>query len=532
MAGAIASVMLFATPVIAQDSRLSLADRVAQLEQQSQNKDQNGIGMVNQMQQLQAQVQQLQGQIEELQHSQQQLDDKNKAQFADSDARLQRLESAGAAAPAKPASAPATSPNNAPSAAAAPASAPAPSVPAPANSPGASADYDVAFKAIRAGIAPVFDSSVAMAQHVEQQVQELSMQIDSLHLSLAASSVAAAAADGLQADLQRLQAQQAQQGAAHGATDQRLTATQAMLQLAQAQARTQAQLASASEQRALHADKLEVELEEATAALQAQDTQRCALEDGLRSSRLQLQSVMQDLAVTASRLLASEGRCTEVETLLLTKSSQLSAVAAAVSRLEQQQVATGSESATLLESALSEVASLRAASLEGRAELAAAQLAASRAAQEAERWGSEHGAGLVAVGAAEAALVTAQRLLGEAESQAQASRLSTAAAHQELAELARQHELRTAQAHAVQAASHAEMQRERSAHGASVREVRQLLGAADAHVDELQGQLIGQRMAVDAAEDKLASAKLAVDGVGRRDHALPGGVVNWVGSKG
>lgn len=49
-----------------------------------------------------------------------------------------------------------------------------------------------------------------------------------------------------------------------------------------------------------------------------------------------------------------------------------------------------------------------------------------------------------------AALVTAQRLLGEAESQAQASRLSTAAAHQELAELARQHELRTAQAHAVQ----------------------------------------------------------------------------------
>lgn len=76
-------------------------------------------------------------------------------------------------------------------------------------------------------------------------------------------------------------------------------------------------------------------------------------------------------------------------------------MAAAVSRLEQQQVATGSESATLLESALSEVASLRAASLEGRAELAAAQLAASRAAQEAERWGSEHGAGLVAVGAAE-----------------------------------------------------------------------------------------------------------------------------------
>lgn len=158
MAGAIASAMLFATPVIAQDSRLSLADRVTQLEQQAQNKDQNGIGMVNQMQQLQAQVQQLQGQIEELQHSQQELDDKNKAQFADSDARLQRLESAsaGAAPQAKPGNTSATPPNSppaaAPAAAAAASSASATSpAPAPTSSAGAAADYDVAFKAIRAG---------------------------------------------------------------------------------------------------------------------------------------------------------------------------------------------------------------------------------------------------------------------------------------------------------------------------------------------------------------------------------------------
>lgn len=54
----------------------------------------------------------------------------------------------------------------------------------------------------------------------------------------------------------------------------------------------------------------------ATTALQAQDKQRCVLEDGLRSSRLQLQSVMQDLVVTGSRLQASEGRCTEVEMLV------------------------------------------------------------------------------------------------------------------------------------------------------------------------------------------------------------------------
>jgi TolA-binding protein len=103
MAGAIASAMLFVLPAFAQDSRLSLADRVARLEQQTQNKDQGGIGMVNQMQQLQAQVQQLQGQIEELQHHLQQLDDKNKAQYIDIDSRLGRIEGCGQGAAAAPA---------------------------------------------------------------------------------------------------------------------------------------------------------------------------------------------------------------------------------------------------------------------------------------------------------------------------------------------------------------------------------------------------------------------------------------------
>ena len=53
MAGAIASVLLFAVPALAQDSRLSLADRVARLEQQAQNQDQGGIAKVNQMQEVQ-----------------------------------------------------------------------------------------------------------------------------------------------------------------------------------------------------------------------------------------------------------------------------------------------------------------------------------------------------------------------------------------------------------------------------------------------------------------------------------------------
>ena len=161
MAGAIASVMLFAcfaSPVLAQDSRLSLADRVALLEQQAQNKDQSGVGMVNQMQQLQAQVQQLQGQIEELQHNLQELNDKNKAQYADLDSRLGRLEGGSAAAGNAPANPQAATP---PAAAAvvAPAAGNTNSNNDQANAPAAgSADpaaaqaaYDVAFKALRAG---------------------------------------------------------------------------------------------------------------------------------------------------------------------------------------------------------------------------------------------------------------------------------------------------------------------------------------------------------------------------------------------
>lgn len=161
MAGAIASAMLFACPVFAQNSRLSLADRVAQLEQQTQNKDQAGIGMVNQMQQLQAQVQQLQGQLEEMQHQLQVLGDKNKAQYADLDSRLGRLEggAAGMAAATSNASpAPADSTMPTPAAAATannaadqPASSGSTAGAAPADPAEVQAAYDVAFKSMRAG---------------------------------------------------------------------------------------------------------------------------------------------------------------------------------------------------------------------------------------------------------------------------------------------------------------------------------------------------------------------------------------------
>ncbi len=154
MAGAIASAMLFAYPVLAQDSRLSLADRVARLEQQAQNKDQGGTSMVNQILELQSQVQHLQGQIEELQHDLKELDDKNKAQYADLDARMARLESgaAGAGVPAgSSAAAQAGGPAAAASSAASATAGNQSSAGVAADPAAAQASYDAAFQAIRGG---------------------------------------------------------------------------------------------------------------------------------------------------------------------------------------------------------------------------------------------------------------------------------------------------------------------------------------------------------------------------------------------
>ena len=155
MAVAIATAMLFAFPAFAQDSRLSLADRVTRLEQQAQsNKDGGGVGLVNQMSALQAQLRQLQGQIEELQHQLQQLDDKSKAQYIDLDSRLSRIEqgnagAAGAAAPTQqnPAGGAAAAAGTQGSPAAAGSAAPA----SAADNGAAQAAYDVAFKSIRQG---------------------------------------------------------------------------------------------------------------------------------------------------------------------------------------------------------------------------------------------------------------------------------------------------------------------------------------------------------------------------------------------
>ncbi|MGA9422353.1 MAG: tol-pal system protein YbgF [Rhodanobacteraceae bacterium] len=102
---AIATAVLLIFAPAASAQRLSLAERVARLEQQANAQD-NGssIGLVNQVQALQSQVQALQGQIEELRH---QVDDSRqhaKDQYIDLDSRIGRLEgrAPGAAAAAPP----------------------------------------------------------------------------------------------------------------------------------------------------------------------------------------------------------------------------------------------------------------------------------------------------------------------------------------------------------------------------------------------------------------------------------------------
>lgn len=87
-----AAAVAFVAPVQAQ--RLSLAERVAHLEQQlgNQGGSGNAVDMVNRNQALQAQVQQLQGQVEELRHELEQMQQRGRDQYIDLDSRLGRLE--------------------------------------------------------------------------------------------------------------------------------------------------------------------------------------------------------------------------------------------------------------------------------------------------------------------------------------------------------------------------------------------------------------------------------------------------------
>lgn len=88
---------VLATPAFAQQ-RLSLAERVDRLEQQSSSRG-GSVDLVNQNQELQSQVQMLQGQIEELKHQLGEMQQRGKDQYIDLDTRLGRLEGGGGRAP-------------------------------------------------------------------------------------------------------------------------------------------------------------------------------------------------------------------------------------------------------------------------------------------------------------------------------------------------------------------------------------------------------------------------------------------------
>ncbi|TAM92093.1 MAG: tol-pal system protein YbgF [Rhodanobacteraceae bacterium] len=113
----------------------------------------NSLTLINQIQSLRDQMQQMQGQLEVLQHQVQQLQQTSKDQYVDLDSRVGKLEHAQAAPPA---STPAASAAPAPTAAAS--GAPGKTAPAASSKPASTADkaaaqaeYDAAFKALRAG---------------------------------------------------------------------------------------------------------------------------------------------------------------------------------------------------------------------------------------------------------------------------------------------------------------------------------------------------------------------------------------------
>jgi tol-pal system protein YbgF len=86
--------------------RLSLAERVDKLEQQSSGRGaaQGSVDLVNQIQALQSQVQALQGQVEELKHQLGETQRRNKDQYIDLDSRIGRIEGGARGAPAPAAS--------------------------------------------------------------------------------------------------------------------------------------------------------------------------------------------------------------------------------------------------------------------------------------------------------------------------------------------------------------------------------------------------------------------------------------------
>lgn len=152
---AIAAALGAAAPASAQ--RMSLADRLAVLEQQASNNQAN-VDLLRQVNQLKDEVQALRAQIEELTNQQEQAAQSSRAQYLDLDGRLERLEGGGSAINPQASAVPATAPRAAEAAAAPPAVTAQDTAPAIYGDAGTLAqgrgereDYDAAFVALRGG---------------------------------------------------------------------------------------------------------------------------------------------------------------------------------------------------------------------------------------------------------------------------------------------------------------------------------------------------------------------------------------------
>ncbi|MDH7453536.1 tol-pal system protein YbgF [Luteimonas composti] len=99
---AFAAALVAAAPASGQ--RMSLADRVAVLEQRAAD-NRGNVDLLNQLTELRREVQSLRSQVEELQQQNEQLKSTSRSQYLDLDGRLNRLEGAGAPALPDPAGA-------------------------------------------------------------------------------------------------------------------------------------------------------------------------------------------------------------------------------------------------------------------------------------------------------------------------------------------------------------------------------------------------------------------------------------------
>jgi tol-pal system protein YbgF len=151
---ALLSLAFAGSPAHAQ-KKLSLADRVAALEQQAAAQGsaagQQNVDLVNRLAQVQAEVQALRNQVETLQNENEQLKQRGKEQYVDLDTRLQRVEGGAAGAPPSASAAPSPRPPSPPRSSPRPAavgSAPL-AAPAPASGAGGDDAYAEAFAALK-----------------------------------------------------------------------------------------------------------------------------------------------------------------------------------------------------------------------------------------------------------------------------------------------------------------------------------------------------------------------------------------------